>query len=122
MDGKQKAAMIGSAFAALSGVIGGAAMMGLSSGGIGAIGAIIGGQITGQLSNFINSLAPIDQINHALSKNKSTTVENKEITDPLSGKPLEQPRQHNGQNADHQQQHHLKRVHKLYLFLHLPYH
>ena len=83
MDGKQKAAMIGSAFAALSGVIGGAAMMGLSSGGIGAIGAIIGGQITGQLSNFINSLAPIDQINHALSKNISTTVENKEITDLL---------------------------------------
>ena len=86
MNGKQKAAMIGGAFAALAGVVGGAWIVGAAKavetvGYVG--GAMIGGQITGQLSSFVNSLAPSEQINNALSKSKSTTVENKEITDLL---------------------------------------
>lgn len=86
LNGRQKAAMIGGAFSALAGVVGGAEIVGAAKavktvGYVG--GAMIGGQITGQLSSFINSLSPTEQINKALSASKSTTVENKEITDLL---------------------------------------
>jgi len=94
MSGKQKAAMLTSAAAALVGAVGGAALGGGFIGGaklagiartsIGAVGgSMVGGQITGQLSGFINSLAPVAQISKATTSGKTTTVENKEVTDIL---------------------------------------
>lgn len=84
MDGKQKAAMIGGAVASLAGSVGGAAIgiagPGLKAG-IGAAGSMIGGQIAGQFNGFINSLAPNEQISMSHSTSKSTTMENKTVTD-----------------------------------------
>lgn len=42
---------------------------------------MFGGQIAGQLNGFINSLAPNEQISNSFSTSKSTTLENKTITD-----------------------------------------
>lgn len=84
MDGKQKAAMVGSAALSLGGIVGGAvAGFKLLNPGQGVSGAMIGGQIAGQLGGFINSLAPSEQISKATSSGKTTTVENKEVTDIL---------------------------------------
>ena len=81
MSGKQKAAMIGGAVASLVGAIGGAAL-GAGAQGIGAVGgSMLGGQVAGQLNGFINSLAPNEQISNSFSTSKSTTLENKTITD-----------------------------------------
>ena len=81
MNGKQKAAMIGGAVASLAGAIGGAAV-GAASAGVGAVGgSMLGGQVAGQLNGFINSLAPNEQISNSYSTSKSTTMENKTITD-----------------------------------------
>ena len=81
MDGKEKAAMIGSLAMSLGGVVAGAA---LAPGTIGAVGgAMIGGQITGQLGGFINKLAPDKQISKATTESTSTTIENKTVTDIL---------------------------------------
>lgn len=83
MDGKQKAAMIGGAAIAILGVVGGAAMgkgndkVGLTGG------AMVGGQVMSQLSGFINSLAPNEQISESKSMTTSTTTENKAVTDLL---------------------------------------
>lgn len=84
MDGKQKAAMLGSALISIGGVVGGAAA-GMAMGGANHIvsGSMIGGQVAGQLGGFINSLAPVEQISKATSTGKTTTVENKEVTDIL---------------------------------------
>ena len=84
MDGKQKAAMLGSAFISMGGVIGGA-LTGVKLGGLEHIvsGSMIGGQVAGQLGGFINSLAPVEQISHATTEGTTTTVENKEVTDIL---------------------------------------
>lgn len=83
MNGKQKAAMLGGAVASLAGSIGGA-ILGAAAPTIGAVGgAMVGGQITGQLSGFVNTLAPNAQIAKAVSSGKTTTVENKEVTDIL---------------------------------------
>lgn len=84
MDGKQKAAMLGGAFISMGGVAGGA-LAGLKMGGANHIvsGSMIGGQVAGQLGGFINSLAPVEQISNATTKGKTTTVENKEVTDIL---------------------------------------
>lgn len=93
MNGKQKAAMIGGAAVSLAGVVGG----GLLGGGVigknwlpgakNAVGvtggAMLGGQIAGQLNGFINSLAPTEQMSSSESYSKSTTVENKEVSDLL---------------------------------------
>lgn len=82
MSGKQKAAMIGGAVASLVGVIGGGAIgfsMGQNVGLAG--GSMFGGQVAGQLNGFINSLAPNEQISNSFSTSKSTTLENKTITD-----------------------------------------
>ncbi|WP_027868620.1 ATP-binding protein [Eubacterium sp. AB3007] len=76
MDGKQKAAMIAGAFAAIAGTVVGAVAEG-------ATGAMIGGSIAGHLSGFLNSLAPNEQLNHSMSISESSTVENKEVTDVL---------------------------------------
>ncbi len=88
MDGKQKAAMIGGALASLTGVIGGAVLLhDISSGGIrgekiGPVsGSMLGGQVAGQLNGFINALAPNEQISTSYSTSKSTTMENKTVTD-----------------------------------------
>ena len=85
MNGKQKAAMIGGAVASLVGSIGGAAMGLTSIGQANAIGAVggsmLGGQIVGQFNGFINSLAPSEQISNSYTTSKSTTLENKTITD-----------------------------------------
>jgi len=83
MDGKQKAAMIGGAAVSLIGVVGGAAL-GNSIPGVGVTGgAMFGGQVAGQLSGFINSLAPNEQISTSKSTSTSTTTENKAVTDLL---------------------------------------
>ena len=76
MNGKQKAALLGSAILSLGGVIGGAIAGGASGG-------MIGGQIAGQLGGFINSLAPNEQQSKAYTTSTSTTTENKAITDML---------------------------------------
>lgn len=76
MDGKQKAAMIGSAAVSMAGAVVGAAVAGPTA-------AMIGGQIAGQLSGFISSLAPTEQISNTTSTTTSTTTENKAVTDLL---------------------------------------
>lgn len=84
MDGKQKAAMIGSAVTSLAGVIGGAVIGGKTGGtGMAAGGSMMGGQIAGQLNGFINSLAPNEQISESKSTSTSATTENKAVTDLL---------------------------------------
>lgn len=95
MDGKQKAAMIGSAAISLAGLAAGVSVGGLlgvaesngsgnssKSNGI-SVGGTLGGQIGGQLNQFIASLAPTEQISRSISYNKTTTTENKAITDIL---------------------------------------
>ena len=84
MDGKQKAAMLGSAITSLAGVIGGT-VIGAKTGGenLAATGSMIGGQIAGQLNGFINSLAPTEQFTASQSTGTSITTENKTITDLL---------------------------------------
>lgn len=84
MNGKQKAAMIGGAVLSLAGVIGGAAI-GLNAGGKDMLvsGSMIGGQIGGQLNNFISSLAPGEQMTSSTGRSISTTTENKVVTDML---------------------------------------
>lgn len=81
MNGKQKAAMIGGAAVSLAGAIGGAA---IGIPGAAVPGAMIGGQIAGQFSNFINSLAPSEQITKSTSQTMSSTVENKSVTDMMA--------------------------------------
>lgn len=76
MNGKQKAAMIGSAAVSLGGAIGGAVV---GSG----MGAMIGGSVAGHLSGFISSLAPNEQITTSKATTTSTTTENKAVTDLL---------------------------------------
>ena len=84
MDGKQKAAMVGSAVLSLGGIIGGAVVGGaLLDPAQFVSGSMIGGQIAGQLGGFINSLAPVEQISKATSSGRTTTIENKEVTDIL---------------------------------------
>ena len=43
---------------------------------------MVGGQITGQLSGFVNTLAPNAQIAKAVSSGKTTTVEQRHIERP----------------------------------------
>ena len=97
MNGKQKAAMLGGAALSAAGIaVGGVAgglvsMMGSAANkGTGSSkfefstkGAFAGGQIGGQLSGFINSLAPIEQLSETTGSSESTTTENKMITDLL---------------------------------------
>ena len=84
LSGKQKAAMIGSASVSLVGVIGGAVFAASKiKGGSAATGAMLGGQIAGQMSGFINSLAPTEQTTNGKNTSTSTTTENKKITDML---------------------------------------
>lgn len=81
MDGKQKAAMIGGAVASLAGTIGGA-FLGRPIENVGVVGgSMLGGQIIGQFNGFINSLAPSEQISLSYSTSRSTTMENKMVTD-----------------------------------------
>lgn len=75
MDGKQKAAMIGSAAVSLGGALIGSSM--------GAMGAMVGGTVAGHLSGFISSLAPNEQITKTEATTTSTTTENKAVTDLL---------------------------------------
>ncbi len=85
MDGKQKAAMIGGAIAALAGAVGGAAAgikVGQSVGLVG--GSMLGGQIAGQFNAFINSLAPNEQMGKSTSQSMSSAVENKAVTDMMT--------------------------------------
>ena len=84
MSGKQKAAMIGSASVSLAGVLGGAVVAAQAIGAAGlATGSMLGGQIAGQMSGFINSLAPTEQITKGKNTSTSTTTENKKVTDML---------------------------------------
>ena len=76
--------MLGGAALSLGGIIGGAFAGGkLLNPAQFVSGSMIGGQIAGQLGGFINSLAPTEQISKATSSGKTTTVENKEVTDIL---------------------------------------
>ena len=77
MNNKQKAAMGVSSALSLAGVIGGAVLGEYS-------GAMVGGQITGQFNGFINSLAPNEQVTSGSSTTKSSTYENKAITEMLT--------------------------------------
>lgn len=80
MNGKQKAAMIGGAVASLVGSLGGAALGAATA--IGPYGgSMLGGQFAGQFNGFIHSLAPSEQISNSHSVSKSTTTENKTVTD-----------------------------------------
>ena len=81
MDGKQKAAMIAGAFAAIGGTVIGAKMV---DNGQVIAGGMLGGSIAGHLSGFLNSLAPGEQISQSTSTSTATTIENKEVTDMLS--------------------------------------
>ena len=84
MDGKQKAAMIGGAVISLAGVVGGA-FAGEAVEKVGYVGgAMLGGQIAGQLNGFINSLAPNEQLTSSDSTSESTTTENKAVTDMMA--------------------------------------
>ncbi|CAM3112526.1 DUF87 domain-containing protein [Lactococcus hircilactis] len=90
MNGKQKAAMISSAVLSLAGGIGGAflgASGGVSklfaSGSQAGLGAMLGGQVFGQLGGFLNSLAPNSTKTTTDSKSQTTTTENKAVTDML---------------------------------------
>ena len=83
MTGKQKSAMIAGAFAAIGGTIAGLAYSSSVGKEMMAVGAMVGGSITGHLSSFLNSLAPNEQINRSVSNSHTTTVENKEVTDLL---------------------------------------
>ena len=81
MDGKQKAAMIGGAVASLAGSLGGAAL-GATVNSIQVVGgSMLGGQVASQFNGFINSLAPSEQVSYSYSTSKSTTMENKTVTD-----------------------------------------
>lgn len=80
MNGKQKAAMIGGAVASLVGSLGGATLGAATV--IGPYGgSMLGGQFAGQFNGFIHSLAPSEQISTSHSVSKSTTTENKTVTD-----------------------------------------
>lgn len=84
MDGKQKAAMIGSATLSLAGVIGGA-VAGFGKESIGMTGgSMVGGQIAGQFNTFINSLAPNEQITDSTSHSTTSTIENKAVSDMMA--------------------------------------
>lgn len=81
MSGKQKASMLGGAIASLTGAVGGA-LLGAPMAAIGVTGgAMIGGQVMGQFSGFLNSLAPNEQISTTTSKSTTTTTENKAVAD-----------------------------------------
>ena len=86
MDGKQKAAMIGSAVLSISGAVGGAVMgatiMKEPTGAM--LGSQLGSQIAGQLNGFISSLAPNEQTTTSTAYTSSSTVENKTVTDMMS--------------------------------------
>lgn len=83
MDGKQKAALVGSAMMSVVGSIGGLIIgSGIKEGGS-LMGTMIGGQISGQLNSFINALAPNEQISDSFGTSSTTTTENKQITDLL---------------------------------------
>ena len=83
MDGRQKAAMIGSAAVSLTGVFGGIALGAAMTPNMSPTGAMIGGQIAGQFNGFINSLAPTEQITKSESRTTSSTIENKSVTDMM---------------------------------------
>ncbi len=81
MSGKQKASMLGGVIASLTGAIGGA-LIGAPLTAIGVTGgAMVGGQIMGQFSGFLNSLAPNEQVSKVTSTSTTTTNENKAVTD-----------------------------------------
>lgn len=84
MDGKQKAAMLGSSAISLAGVIGGAVLFGGKDISKMASGAMIGGQIAGQIGGFFNSLAPTEQMTNSVSQTISSTSENKTVTDLMA--------------------------------------
>ena len=83
MDGRQKAAMIGSAAVSLTGVFGGIALGAAMTPNMSPTGAMIGGQIAGQFNGFINSLAPTEQITKSESRTTSSAIENKSVTDMM---------------------------------------
>ena len=98
MNGRQKAALLGGALASLGGTVGGAVLSAGTDAAANAAeqtllhvagmdlspaGAMLGGQITNQLSAFINSLAPVEQHGESKSTSYTTTRENKAITDIL---------------------------------------
>lgn len=81
MSGKQKTGMIASAILSVAG-----AVVGVKAGlpNNGAIGGIIGSQVVGQLNGLISSLAPAEQIGTSTSQSKTTTIENKAVSDLMN--------------------------------------
>lgn len=83
MNAKQKAVMIGNALATIGGMVVGGAM-GNKIDGVELVGgAMVGGQIAGQLGGLLNSLAPVEQISDSHSESNTVTQENKTVTDLL---------------------------------------
>ena len=81
MDGRQKAAMIGQAAVNVLGAGLGAAI-GANTVGI-SPGAMLGGQLVAPIGGFIASLAPVENRSESYSSSRSTTIENKAITDMM---------------------------------------
>jgi len=81
MNGKEKAAMLGSALISVGGAIGGA-FVGKQLGNTTA-GMMLGGQIAGQFNTFISSLAPTQQMSEGENSSTSVTTENKTVTNLL---------------------------------------
>lgn len=77
LDGKQKAAMLATAVVPLAGTAA------IAVAGANPLGVIIGGQVAGQISSFINSLVPTEQISVSNSKTISTSIEDKAVTDMM---------------------------------------
>jgi len=84
MSGKQKAATIAGAAVSLAGVVAGGIGGWAAKEAVGVVGGtMLGGQIAGQLNGLINSLAPNEQISNSYSESKSSTMENKAVTDMM---------------------------------------
>lgn len=90
MNSKQKAAMLGGAALTAVGIVGGmsnipflSALTGGSDKETAYSRTVMGGQIFGQFSSFINSLAPVEQLSETTGTSTSITTENKMITDLL---------------------------------------
>ncbi|WP_202850341.1 hypothetical protein, partial [Streptococcus suis] len=81
MDGRQKAAMIGQVAVNVLGAGLGAAI-GANTVGI-SQGAMLGGQLVAPIGGFIASLAPVENRSESYSSSRSTTIENKAITDMM---------------------------------------
>lgn len=81
MDGRQKAATISAAVTSLGSVAIGSALGSLS--GL-EIAPVIASMVGTQLSGFMTSIAPVEQMSESYSSGTTTTLENKAVTDMMA--------------------------------------